>query len=192
MLRREVADRIGGASVARERESLAAAAAEIDVAALAALARLGRRGSSTIVSKHASPVQRLTTSAAIGSALNTCSGASLHRKWQRKKEDLTPPARRRRAKCAWAKQHLHSGVLVEGDDVGFQIIAGRHGSECKVGAGPISLVMSQDHTWLGACGVGTWCSEVSNFAQTGSIGAAKIPTIGAHQAQRRLWRTAES
>jgi hypothetical protein len=40
MLRREVADRIGAASVARERESLAAAAAEIDVAALAA-ARVG-------------------------------------------------------------------------------------------------------------------------------------------------------
>src|SRR6266436_8151103 len=40
MVRREMADRIGGAGVAGEREGLAAAAAEIDVAALAALARL--------------------------------------------------------------------------------------------------------------------------------------------------------
>src|ERR1700681_1594274 len=42
MLRREVADRIGGVGGACERKSLAAPAAEIDVAALAALARLGQ------------------------------------------------------------------------------------------------------------------------------------------------------
>src|SRR6266436_7858367 len=40
VMRREVADRIGGAGIAGECEGLAAAAAEIDVAALAALARL--------------------------------------------------------------------------------------------------------------------------------------------------------
>jgi hypothetical protein len=27
----------------------------------------------------------------------------------------------------------HSGVYVEGDDLGFEIIAGRHGGESKVG-----------------------------------------------------------
>src|SRR5580704_9580267 len=40
MTRRKMADRIGGGGVAGERKGLAAAAAEIDVAAVAALARL--------------------------------------------------------------------------------------------------------------------------------------------------------
>jgi hypothetical protein len=42
MERREVADRVGRACVAGQREGLAAAAAEIEFAPLAALARLGQ------------------------------------------------------------------------------------------------------------------------------------------------------